>query len=137
MATVFSRLYAEAIVESERAIQHAKDLRAEEAAHLAQRIKDAQDALVDDIIKAAPTKITEAAATGARAADLLTFNGADTYQDLNLVFLVRGPRRGADTAAPGAASILPRLRHLMEPFVVRHEWDAATGGNRVVVSWRE
>jgi len=136
MATPFARLYAEAIVESERAAQHARDLKDEEAARIAQHVKEAQDALVDDILKEAPTKIMEAASQGARATDLLTFNGADTYRDLSLVFLVRGPRRGA-TSDAHADPIVPRLRAAIAPFEIRHEWDAATNGNRLVVSWRE
>lgn len=133
--SVFASLYTEAIVESERAARHAEIVRAQDAAILAQKIKDAQDQLVNDILDSAPAKIIEAASTGARAVDLLTFNGSDMVADLSLVFLVRGPRRGAISDAH-ADPLAPRLSALMAPFVVRHEWDAATNGNRVVASWR-
>jgi hypothetical protein len=133
----FAALFAEAVAESQRAAAHAENARVENAALLAQRIKDAQEALVNDILENAPSKIRESASQGRHSADVLNFNGSDTVGDLSTVFLVRGPRRGTTTEAPHVESIVPRLRRMMHPFEVRHEWDVATGGNRVVVSWAE
>lgn len=139
MATTlsFPALWDEAVAESHKAAARAEDDRARNAAALAQRIKDAQDALVNDIVANAPSKIRESASKGHHSVDVLHFNGADTIGELSTVFLVRGPRRGTTTEAPYVESIVPRLRRIMEPFAVRHEWDAATGGNRVVVSWTD
>ncbi len=137
VAPSFTALFAEAGAESQKAAAHAENARVENAALLAKRIKDAQDALVAGIVATAPEKIRESASHGHHSADVLTFNGSDTIDDLSTVFLVRGPRRGTTTDASQAESIVPRLRRIMDPFAVNHEWDVATGGNRVVVSWAE
>lgn len=103
-----------------------------EAVQHARAVADAQDRLLDRLVADADRVVLEAARQGRREAELLTFEGGDTFDgDFCYLYLLRGPR----TRQPGVVPLLPRVREKLAPFLVRHVWKTGTVQNAVVVSW--
>lgn len=103
------------------------------------RAVDARADIAAEIMGPARDKILAAAASGRRAVDLFRFNGNDTRRDISVLFLMRGARPGSRvTSSLDAliAPLFPELTAALAPFVISHDWDSATAGNRIVASWR-
>jgi hypothetical protein len=137
---MFKALFDDARVASHA---HAEDLAnyelASEAAFLDQ-VAHAQDALLAELLAAAPGLIRAAAAQGRTETSVLDFVGPAKYSptrdqqpsdaDLCYLFLIKGPRE-PDHVEP----LLPRLRAALAPFRVHHVWNQGNNLNSVVVSW--
>ena len=144
---MFKSLFDDARVASHA---HAEDLAnyelASEAAFLDQ-VAHAQDALLAELLAAAPDLIRGAAAQGRTETSVLDFVGPAKYSpptradpamprrdpsdaDLCYLFLIQGPRE-PDHVEP----LLPRLRAALAPFRVHHVWNQGNNLNSVVVSW--
>lgn len=95
-------------------------------------IRSAQARLLEGLTEGLSDRVLHAAREGARELDLLTFNGADTFDgEFCYLYLLKGPRQQEEGVDP----LLPRLRRLLAPFSVRHVWEQGTVHNRIVMAW--
>lgn len=134
----------DALFEQARALSAAhEDAQAQAAAREAEEhalaVAAAQDRLLDRLVQDAEGAVLEAARQGRQEAELLVFEGGDTFDgEFCYLYLLKGPR-ARQPGQPGGARVrplLPRVRERLAPFHVRHDWKLGTVQNAVVVSWR-
>lgn len=113
---------------------------AREAQDHARAVAAAQDRLLDRLVQDVEQAVLEAARAGRREAELLVFQGGDTFDgEFCYLYLLKGPRATQPLQAPPLPRprpLMPRLRERLAPFSVRHDWKPGTVQNAVVVSWR-
>lgn len=103
----------------------------ERAAHVA-AVRAAQGRLLSTLLDGFEGLVRAAAAEGLHEVDLLSFEGADTFDgEFCFLYLLKGPRQ----AEEGVEPLLPNLRRALAPFRLRHVWRQGTVQNRLVVSW--
>lgn len=92
--------------------------------------------LFDEIVNNASEKIMAAATKGLSAVDLFNFNGNDSRDDISILFVIKGHRAHAIPPPPGTPGpLLPDLQAALAPFMIVHDWDGISGGNRIVARW--
>jgi len=108
---------------------------------LADRAREACDAVVAGVRARVIAGVPAAAAAGRDRLEVLAFSGTDVAAGgVSYVFLARGPGARepglrAGLRARGFCTLLDRLRQELRPFGVRHHWDRALNHNTVHVGW--
>lgn len=133
----FQELYVRATETSSKA-KEVRDALLETPEQFVEKVEIARLKLRELILDKAAEKIMESAEKGHVTADVYRFNGNDFLDDVSVLFLIKGQRIGSMTTplppdTPGP--LLPELQQIMAPFVVVHDWDGITGGNRIVARW--
>lgn len=137
-------LYSEAQTLTTACVQ--RELRREEEERVAHEaaVAVAQERLLTHLLAGLEDRVREAAGQGRTEAELLEFNGNDTFDgEFCYLYLLKGPRGQKDRQGPGRAQdpsprvwpLLRTLRTALAPFVVRHLWKTGTVQNSVAVSW--
>ena len=104
-------------------------------------VKKVRAELFDEIVDNASEKIMAAATKGLSAVDLYNFNGNDSRDgvddaSISVLFVIKGHRAHAIPPPPGTPGpLLPDLQAALAPFVIVHDWDGISGGNRIVARW--
>jgi hypothetical protein len=104
-------------------------------------VKKVRAELFDEIVDNASEKIMAAATKGLSAVDLFNFNGNDSRDgvddaSISVLFVIKGHRAHAIPPPPGTPGpLLPDLQAALAPFVIVHDWDGISGGNRIVARW--
>ena len=104
-------------------------------------VKKVRAELFDEIVDNASEKIMSAATKGLSAVDLFNFNGNDSRDgvddaSISVLFVIKGHRAHAIPPPPGTPGpLLPDLQAALAPFVIVHDWDGISGGNRIVARW--
>lgn len=95
--------------------------------------------LLDTLLEAAAEEVQRESAAGYACATLFEWTHDELFDGVDILYLIRGPRRGAfqrpsqRRGVPGP--ILPLLREALAPFRVIHEWDVAAHKNRLLIRW--
>jgi hypothetical protein len=131
----FSQVYSEAVTRAAEA-RHAREALEQSPEQFVQVVNAVRTALFEDIVSGAPQKILESASKGHVTADIFTFNGNDTIDDISVLFVIKGQRNNAPPPPPEAPGpLLPELQAAMAPFTIVHDWDGISSGNRLVARW--
>lgn len=98
------------------------------------RVVDAQDRLLKQMLGRLPQVKQEAESEGKSEADILVFDGMDTFENYFFyLYLLKPPIKGPPP--PGFQPLLHRLQTELHPLQVTHVWEEGTRHNRIVVSW--
>jgi hypothetical protein len=134
----FSSLYAEAVEVSNAAVAF-DDLREfDEMTALVSNVQHAQVLLQEHILSLVEPAVLEAAASGAKSAEIMSFTGAELFEGHSILFMLLG---GADRefrekiADYGFEPLMNKLWESLKPFHVEHIWERVTNRNVLVVSW--
>lgn len=94
----------------------------------------AHASLFDKLANGIPGALRTAAEAGLAEAVLMEFRGEDTFHGVDILYLIRGPRKFALRRHGMPEPVLFGLRRALGPkYRVIHEWDCATHTNKVIV----
>lgn len=107
---------------------------------MGERLRAEQQALHDRIMTDLEGAVRRAAEAGQRHATVLSFSGADRFDEFCYLYMLKGPLKPelhAEMKAMGVAPLLPRLRRELRAagFDVHHAWQRATNENSITVTW--
>lgn len=98
-------------------------------------IKLAYAGLYDALCQWVPQVVEEATALGKTEAVLFMWDNNETRDGIDILYLVRGPRKGSVHRRGMPEPLLKKLRQELAPFQVYHEWDSAVHRNRLLLRW--
>lgn len=134
----FANLYNEAVEVSNAAIAF-DDLREfDEMTTLVSNVQRAQVLLQEHIMSLVEPAVLEAAASGAKSAEIMSFTGAELFEGHSILFMLLG---GADRefrekiADYGFEPLMDKLWQSLKPFHLDHHWERVTNKNTLVVYW--
>ncbi len=132
----FSAVYRDAVATTQRVKETREALERDAPDVFVDSVKKVRVEIYDEIVDTAAAKITEAAAKGLGAVDLFRFNGNDSRDGISVLFVLKGHRAHAIPPPPGTPGpLLPDLQAALAPFMITHDWDGISGGNRIVARW--
>jgi len=134
----FSDLY-NTVVEVSNAAEAFDDLcEFDEMTTLVSNVQHAQLILQENILSLVEKSVMDAAASGAKSAEVFSFTGSELFEGHSILFMLLG---GADIefrekiAHYGFEPLIGKLYHAVKPFVLRHDWCRMTNKNTLILSW--
>lgn len=131
----FHAVYDQAI-EATKEAKDRRDALEQSPEDFIEAVVKAREHLKWTILEGATEKILDSAADGASACSVYAFNGNDVIDDISVLFLLKGQRRHAAPPPVGTPGpLFPELQEMMTPFILAHDWDGISGGNRIMARW--
>ena len=137
----FGAVFRDAVATTQRVKETRESLQHDAPAVFVNSVTKVRAEIYDEIVNSAAAKIAEAALKGLSAIDLFHFNGNDSRDgvddaSISVLFVLKGHRAHAIPPPPGTPGpLLPDLQAALAPFMITHDWDGISGGNRVVARW--
>ena len=134
----FPALYNTAVEVSNAAVAFDDLCEFDEMTTLVSNVQYAQTLLQEHILGLVEKSVMEAAASGAKSANVFTFTGSDLFEGHSILFMLLG---GADIefrekiAHYGFEPLIGKLYQAVKPFVLRHNWCRVTNKNTLILSW--
>ena len=134
----FDSLYKEAVEVSKAAVAFDDLVEFDEMTNLVSNVQNAQLVLQEHILSLVEQSVLEAAASGARNAEIFSFAGSELFEGHSILFMLLG---GNDyefrekISDYGFEPLMKNLHDALHPFVVRHNWCRVTNKNSLVVFW--
>jgi len=134
----FSDLYKEAVEVSNAAAAFDDLCEFDAMTALVSKVQEAQLLLQEHIMSLVEKSVLEAAASGAKSAEILSFSGADLFEGHSILFMLLG---GADREFRekitdyGFEPLMDKLWHSLKPFRLEHYWERVTNKNSLMLHW--
>ncbi|ABU44088.1 hypothetical protein FK949_gp311 [Paramecium bursaria Chlorella virus NYs1] len=134
----FSALYNEAVEVSNAAVAFDDLCEFDEMTSLVTNVQRAQTLLQEHILSLVESAVMEAASSGMKRAEIMSFTGAELFEGHSILFMLLG---GADREFRekitdyGFEPLMDKLWNALKPFHVEHIWERVTNRNVIVLSW--